>query len=300
MSWDTAGIPVESPRWLNKQVTSKAEVSRNEGRCPSCPPLRESPVDVPGEKPIVYQPIRNRFRSAFSCGAEALTRWQGTTRDESARKLRELLPLNTKLTAERPPPICLPSTNCCEAVSRSCVGFVFLISVGTGKTLNEGSPAEGDRIMHWVLALAPQAPFAVKTTEGSSYRRLAISQMRAAGTSYADMKEAAVYEAFRFATGTALCLSPTRERNLSFRFLAIALQQRAHEFASLVDVYRNSEIFRALHSPGQFHGKCGVCEYSHICGGSRARAFAHSGDVLGTDPFCPYEPCPGSSPGLRS
>ena len=43
---------------------------------------------------------------------------------------------------------------------------------------------------------------------------------------------------------------------------------------SLVDVYRNSDVFRALHSPDQFHGKCGACEYSHICGGSRARAYA--------------------------
>jgi radical SAM protein with 4Fe4S-binding SPASM domain len=59
---------------------------------------------------------------------------------------------------------------------------------------------------------------------------------------------------------------------------------------SLVNVYRNSETFRGLHSPDQFHGKCGACEYSHICGGSRARAFAYTGDALGTDPFCPYEP----------
>jgi radical SAM protein with 4Fe4S-binding SPASM domain len=59
---------------------------------------------------------------------------------------------------------------------------------------------------------------------------------------------------------------------------------------SLVNVYRHSEIFRGLHSPDQFPGKCGACEYSHICGGSRARAFAHTGDALGTDPFCPYEP----------
>jgi AdoMet-dependent heme synthase len=59
---------------------------------------------------------------------------------------------------------------------------------------------------------------------------------------------------------------------------------------SLANVYRNSEIFRALHTPNEFHGKCGLCEYSHICGGSRARAFAHTGDALGSDPFCPYQP----------
>jgi MoaA/NifB/PqqE/SkfB family radical SAM enzyme len=57
----------------------------------------------------------------------------------------------------------------------------FLISVGRGKALNEVSPEEGERIMNWVLDLVPRAPFAVKTTEAPSYRRLAIDKMRAAG-----------------------------------------------------------------------------------------------------------------------
>jgi radical SAM protein with 4Fe4S-binding SPASM domain len=46
-----------------------------------------------------------------------------------------------------------------------------------------------------------------------------------------------------------------------------------------------------LHDPNQFKGKCGRCEYRVICGGSRARAFAYTGDPLESDPFCPYEPC---------
>ena len=58
----------------------------------------------------------------------------------------------------------------------------------------------------------------------------------------------------------------------------------------LVDVYRDSPIFQSLHNPSTFRGKCGVCEYRTLCGGSRARAFAYSGDPLGSDPFCAYEP----------
>ena len=40
----------------------------------------------------------------------------------------------------------------------------------------------------------------------------------------------------------------------------------------------------------EFTGRCGRCEYADLCGGSRARAFAASGDPLGEDPACPYEP----------
>jgi radical SAM protein with 4Fe4S-binding SPASM domain len=58
----------------------------------------------------------------------------------------------------------------------------------------------------------------------------------------------------------------------------------------LADLYRDSPIFRALHDPADFKGKCGVCEYRTVCGGSRARAFAYTGDPLASDPFCPYEP----------
>ena len=171
----------------------------------------------------------------------------------------------------------------------------FLISVGRGKALNEVSPEEGERIMNWVLELVPLAPFAVKTTEAPSYRRLAIAKMRAAGASYADMKETAVYKGFQIRDGHGIVFVSNQGEIYPSGFLPLHCGNV--RTSSLVDVYRNSEIFRALHSPGQFHGKCGVCEYSHICGGSRARAFAYSGDAVGTDPFCPYEPCRGTSRG---
>ncbi|HWP38613.1 MAG TPA: hypothetical protein VNL18_13770, partial [Gemmatimonadales bacterium] len=46
----------------------------------------------------------------------------------------------------------------------------------------------------------------------------------------------------------------------------------------------------ALRNPDGFTGKCGDCEFRWACGGSRARAFAMTGDMLGSDPFCSYDP----------
>ena len=40
----------------------------------------------------------------------------------------------------------------------------------------------------------------------------------------------------------------------------------------------------------EFGGRCGVCEYADLCGGSRARAYAATGDPLAEDPACPYVP----------
>jgi radical SAM protein with 4Fe4S-binding SPASM domain len=58
----------------------------------------------------------------------------------------------------------------------------------------------------------------------------------------------------------------------------------------LADAYRNSEVFRALRDTELLEGRCGRCEYRRICGGSRSRAFALTGNLFATDPWCVYEP----------
>jgi MoaA/NifB/PqqE/SkfB family radical SAM enzyme len=57
--------------------------------------------------------------------------------------------------------------------------------------------------------------------------------------------------------------------------------------ADVVALYRDSPLFRRLRQPGTFGGLCGTCRYRDVCGGSRARAFAASGDPCGADPLCP-------------
>jgi radical SAM protein with 4Fe4S-binding SPASM domain len=59
---------------------------------------------------------------------------------------------------------------------------------------------------------------------------------------------------------------------------------------SVVDVYRNADLFESLRDPDGFSGKCGACEFRHVCGGSRSRAYAATGDPTGSDPLCPYVP----------
>ena len=59
---------------------------------------------------------------------------------------------------------------------------------------------------------------------------------------------------------------------------------------SIVDMYRHSQVFASLRDTELFKGRCGRCEFTRICGGSRARAFAWTGDALESDPLCPYVP----------
>ncbi len=64
----------------------------------------------------------------------------------------------------------------------------------------------------------------------------------------------------------------------------------------LVAVYRDDPLFRALRDPSRLGGRCGRCEYRNRCGGSRARAYAATGDPLAEDPGCAYRP-PITGPG---
>ncbi len=59
---------------------------------------------------------------------------------------------------------------------------------------------------------------------------------------------------------------------------------------SLVDTYGRHPMFRQLRSPNRWKGRWGRCEYRALCGGSRARAFALTGDDLQSVPACAYGP----------
>ena len=68
--------------------------------------------------------------------------------------------------------------------------------------------------------------------------------------------------------------------------------------SSFREVWERSPVFHALRH-GELGGKCGRCEYREICGGCRARAEAVTGDLLGPDDSCAYEPS-GLEPLVRS
>jgi radical SAM protein with 4Fe4S-binding SPASM domain len=59
---------------------------------------------------------------------------------------------------------------------------------------------------------------------------------------------------------------------------------------SLADLYRNSPLFRDLRNTDLLKGKCGDCEFRNVCGGSRARSYALTGDMFAEEPCCIYEP----------
>ncbi len=55
-------------------------------------------------------------------------------------------------------------------------------------------------------------------------------------------------------------------------------------------IWEDAPLFQELRDPALLQGKCGLCEFKGVCGGCRARAYGMTGQVLGEEPFCIYEP----------
>jgi radical SAM protein len=58
---------------------------------------------------------------------------------------------------------------------------------------------------------------------------------------------------------------------------------------SIAEIYRNNSLLVQIRA-ANFSGRCGYCEYADLCGGSRARAYADTGNALGEDSACVYHP----------
>jgi radical SAM protein len=164
----------------------------------------------------------------------------------------------------------------------------FLISVGRGKVLRSLSPEEGEKLMGWIYDVSLSAPFTVATTEAPSYRRVAIDRMRAEGLTGDQIKRTAAARSFGVRDGHGIMFVSSTDDICPAGFLPLAVGNVRKD--RVIDIYRNSPLFRSLHDPLEFEGRCGVCEYRALCGGSRARAYEAGGDPLASDPFCLYQP----------
>lgn len=179
----------------------------------------------------------------------------------------------------------------------------FLVPTGRGQLDDIISPEEHEEVLNWLYDLSGQVSFPIKTTEAPWYRRIA---MQRAGIDPANLQAGVPIAAF---SGPKLpAASGPRDRGSSlgvndgkgFVFISHTGEVTPSGFLplaagnireqTLADLYRHSELFVALRDPDRLQGKCGVCPYRQVCGGSRARAYAITGDYLASEPYCTYLP----------
>lgn len=163
----------------------------------------------------------------------------------------------------------------------------FLIPVGRGVEEIRISPSEYLKVFEKLYFWSREMPFAIKTTEAPHYRRYVLEQ---GGDPVAPISDQKGIRSGR----PRAPLGITDGRGIEFvahngeifpaGFLPIVCGQFPKD--SVVEIYQNHSLFRSLQDPDQYKGMCGRCEYRFICGGSRSRAYALSGDPLAAEPDC--------------
>lgn len=164
----------------------------------------------------------------------------------------------------------------------------FLIPVGRGRALPELTAEAAETVMTWMADRAREASFAIAATEAPHFRRVALERAQSAGEPGGAIRRSSIGRGFGIRDGNGVMFVSHHGEVTPAGFLPVVTGNVRTD--SLVDLYRGHEVFVALRDPARLRGKCGRCEYRAPCGGSRARAFAHSGDYLGSDPLCAYQP----------
>lgn len=157
----------------------------------------------------------------------------------------------------------------------------MLVPTGRGKQKDMLTAGEVEVLFHKLADWEQEAPYEIKTTEGQHYRRVSLQRWQSRG-GLREPKPVPINDGKGF-----VFISHTGEICPSGFLPLVAGNVRKEE---LVEVYRNSPIFRQLRNPDALKGKCGQCEYRALCGGSRARAYAMTGDYLAQEPLCSYIP----------
>jgi AdoMet-dependent heme synthase len=177
----------------------------------------------------------------------------------------------------------------------------FLVPTGRARQEDVASAEAFEHVFHRMYDLSKTAAFDIKSTAAPQYRRVVLQRQveeRRARERTLPPEPLTAGIGFSLADGVGRSKGVNDGNGFVFinhvgdiypsGFLPIETGNVRTD--DLVEVYRDHWLFRALRDPDRLKGKCGVCEYRSVCGGSRARAYAVTGDPLEAEPFCTHIP----------
>ncbi|WP_435299543.1 TIGR04053 family radical SAM/SPASM domain-containing protein [Timonella sp. A28] len=181
----------------------------------------------------------------------------------------------------------------------------FLVPTGRGQSLDALTPQEIEDVLQWLHDVSDLV--AIKTTEAPHYRRVVIQRATHNYEQYGDLyswltEHTAELRDERNELGALRTPRPPIEINSGRGFAFIDhvgdvypsgfLPQQCGNVKeeSFKDIYRTSPTLKSLRQPDTFDGKCGVCGFNALCGGSRSHSYAVTGNLLASDPTCVYQP----------
>ncbi len=171
----------------------------------------------------------------------------------------------------------------------------FLVPTGRGSTIDLISAEEFEQVFEKLYAASRRVSFDIKSTEAQHYRRFLLQrrteEKRKGGLSplLGTCTPDGIGRAPRgINDGKGFVFISHLGEVFPSGFLPISAGNvRKH---SLAELYRHSPLFTSLRDSRRLQGKCGVCEFREVCGGSRARAYALTGNMFAEEPCCVWQP----------
>jgi len=174
----------------------------------------------------------------------------------------------------------------------ACALHLFLlVPTGCGKNiakLEMISPQEYEDVLNWLYDAASTSPISLKATCAPHYFRVMRQRAKAEGVKIATDRHGMEAMTRGCLAGSAVCFVSHRGDVYPCGYLPVSAGNVLEIPLNLI--WRESKLFARLRDPSLLKGKCGRCEYVRVCGGCRARAYAETGDFLGEEPYCIYEP----------
>ena len=235
----------------------------------------------------------------------------------SARRVGLRLQVNTTLTRDTVDE--LPDTvRLVRDLDAGLWSVFFLVPTGRGRQLGALDADEVEDVLH--LLAEASSTLTLKTTEAPQYRR--VLHQRALGDTDPD-RRGPLYHRLHGRLHEALAEAPPSSGVPAARrgghpgsgarraplavgdgsgvvfvshvgdvypsgFLPLTVGNVRER--PLTELYRTSPLLRSLRDRDGLGGRCGRCEFRQVCGGSRAQAYAATGDPLAADPNCAYRP----------
>jgi len=172
----------------------------------------------------------------------------------------------------------------------------FLVPTGRGSDIDLISAEEFEHVFDKLYQTSQRVKFDIKSTEAQHYRRYLLqrrTELKRAGKQPLPMPGAMTSDGIGRAPrgindGKGFVFVNYRGEVFPSGFLPVSAGNIRKEL--LAKLYRESPLFVALRDSSKLEGKCGRCEFREVCGGSRARAYALTGDMFAEEPCCVWQP----------
>ena len=150
------------------------------------------------------------------------------------------------------------------------------------------SSEEYEEALNWFYEASRKSKMEMRATCAPHYYRIIRERAKEEGRKITPQTDGMAAMTKGCLAGSSVCFVSYRGEVFPCGYFPVTAGNVRQQ--ELADIWANSPLFAKTRDTDLLEGKCGICEFRNVCGGCRARAYGETGNFLGEEPFCLYEP----------